>query len=267
MGNSTSLSVQRPDFSPNQMVTHLASGNIDKGSIHGLLSRRNRYLNRIYSVNAVDRAPGFDPSYYPEPLMYGEEPYFCPNGWRRYAIDLGLTDKEFRLKYENWPVAYHGTSSTAAADIIVNGFRANNNQACFIKPSDEAVFLTPSIKYAGHPRYAKVERVGNLYVQLALQVRVQRSRIMKKPGTIEQTFSSNDCLDPNFKDNNELEWIFVWDKKSKICSDDGIIVYGVMARITDTDPRYLPENQWWEESRNRLGWDRNYSQDMPHGIS
>ena len=63
------------------------------------------------------------------------------------------------------------------------------------------------------------------------------------------------CMDSNFKDNNELEWVFLWEKKTKIRADDGIVVYGVMARITETDPQFLPENQWWEESRERLKWD------------
>lgn len=178
MGNS--LVGQTPDFSPDQMVTHLARENKYKRSLRGMLTRNAR-LNRIYSVNAVDRVRDFIPTSYTEPLIHGKEPYHCPNGWRRYSLYVGLTEDEFQQKYDSWPVAYHGTSSTAAATIITNGFRACNNNACFIKASDDAVFLTPSIKYAGHPRYAKVEKVGKLYIQLALQVRVKRRRLRKNP--------------------------------------------------------------------------------------
>ena len=255
MGTTTSHDGQRPDFSPNQMITHLARESNLKSSLRGMLTRNAR-LNRIYSKNAVDQARDFVPTFYTEPLMHGEEPYHCPSGWRRYSLYIGLTEVEFQQKYDSWPVAYHGTSSTAAADIIVNGFQAcNNGDACFIEEFEKAVFLTPSIKYAGHPRYARVEKVGKLYVQLVLQVRVNKSRVKKNPGTVEKTFSKDNCVDSNFKDNNELEWVFLWHKDRKIRADDGIVVYGVMARITETDPQSLPENQWWEESRERLKWD------------
>ena len=247
--------VECPRFSPSEMVTHLAHGNRYERSLRHMLTR-NAKFNRIYSVNGGDEAPGFTSTHYTKPLVYGEEPYYCPNGWRRYSIDVGLTDKEFQQKYVSWPVAYHGTSSEAAASIILEGFKAFNYKSCYIKESDTAVYLTPSIKYAGHPRYAKVEKVGKLYMQIALQVRVKRDKFIKEPGTVEETLSSNDCLDSNFKDNNELEWIYLWNEETNIRADDGIVIYGLMARITDTDPKYLPENNWWEESRTRLRWDR-----------
>ena len=244
------------DFSIVQMSTHLQGECNSESAIHKMLANGKKF-NRIYSVDGVDQARDFTPTYYKEPVMYGGEPYYCPNGWRRFSLDVGLTGEQFDQKYKDWPVAFHGTSNRAAKDIIMNGFQACNNQACFIDASEKAVFLTPSIKYAGHPRYAKVQVFNRFYVQIVLQVRVKNTGIMKKPGTVENTFSENDCLDSNFKDNNELEWVFLWKKDRKICAADGIIVYGVMARITETNPRHLPDNQWWEESRVRLKWD-NY---------
>ena len=177
--------VECPRFSPSEMVTHLAHGNRYERSLRHMLTR-NAKFNRIYSVNGVDEAPGFTSTHYTKPLVYGEEPYYCPNGWRRYSIDVGLTDKEFQQKYVSWPVAYHGTSSEAAASIILEGFKAFNYKSCYIKESDTAVYLTPSIKYAGHPRYAKVEKVGKLYMQIALQVRVKRDKFIKEPGTVRR---------------------------------------------------------------------------------
>ena len=70
----------------------------------------------------------------------------------------------------------------------------NNGDACFIEKSEKAVFLTPSIKYAGHPRYARVEKVGKLYVQLVLQARVKKRGVKKNPGTVEKTFSNDGCV-------------------------------------------------------------------------
>lgn len=245
-----------PNVTVDQMAQLLTRETIWESDLNRKLMRGSKY-NRVYSVDGVDRVPGFITAYFPEPLNYGGEPYYCPNGWRRYSLDTGLTRGAFEQKYKEWPVAYHGTSLKAAAAIIMEGFKACNHQACFIDASDKAVYLTPSIKYAGHPRYAKVEKVGELYVQVALQVRVKKTAIMRKPGTVEQTFSINSCVDPNFENNDELEWIFVWNNDRNILPDDGIIIYGIMARITTTDPKDTTENHWWEESRIRLRWD-NY---------
>ena len=246
---------QCPEFSSVEMATHLQGRRTNSTSaLHAMLARGKRF-NRIYSVGGVDQARGFNPTHYTKPLNYGGEPYYCPNGWRRYSLDVGLTSEEFDAQYKDWPVAFHGTSSKAANDIIINGFLASNLQACFIKASDKAVFLTPSIKYAGHPRYAKVEKVDRLYVQVVLQVRVNKNMITKNPGTVEGTFPESDLIDSNFEDNNELEWVFLWNNVRKIRAFDGIVIYGIMARITDSNPRHLSENDWWEESRERLKWD------------
>lgn len=51
--------------------------------------------NRIYSENGKDKAEGFIPTFYIQPLMYADKPYFCPNGWRRYGLYVGLSQNEF----------------------------------------------------------------------------------------------------------------------------------------------------------------------------
>jgi len=40
--------------------------------------------------------------------------------------------------------------------ILFGGFQATNNSACFIEEDEKAIFVTPSIVYAGHPRYARI---------------------------------------------------------------------------------------------------------------
>jgi hypothetical protein len=39
-------------------------------------------------------------------------------------------------------------------------------------------------------------------------------------------------------------------------AEDGILIYGIMVKLSNTNPRYKPENEWWEDSRERLGWDK-----------
>ncbi len=195
-------------------------------------------------------------------MDYGGQPYYCPNGWRRFALDCNFDRDQFKANFGRWPVAYHGTSFVAAKDIIINGFKSANNQACFISKFEKAVFLTPSIVYAGHPRYAKVKRVKNMngeerFVQLALQIKVQPDKIVKRPGTVENSFSNcQKAIDRNFDDNDELEWVFKWNRYNYIKPFDGLIVYGVMISISAEDPKSLMKNEWWEESRERLHWDR-----------
>jgi hypothetical protein len=69
-------------------------------------------------------------------------------------LDVGLSNENFQKKYYDWPVSYHGTSSEAIFAIISNGFKSNSG--CWIGKNEKAVYLTPSIVYASHPRYAKI---------------------------------------------------------------------------------------------------------------
>jgi hypothetical protein len=62
-------------------------------------------------------------------------------------------------------------------------------------------------------------------------------------------------VDENYKNNDQLEWIFIWNSNACIKPADGIIVYGIMARISRKNPRFVKGNEWWEESRSRLKWD------------
>ena len=60
---------------------------------------RNRpELNRIYSQFGLEKADGFfSIPDFEEPR--GQEPYFSPIGWRRVAVDIGLSDEEFSDRY------------------------------------------------------------------------------------------------------------------------------------------------------------------------
>lgn len=180
------------DFNPNDMANYLCPPSdyrleklkqaLNKGSLN----------NRIYSIEGKEEAKGFMPTYYTKPLMYAKEPYYCPYGWRRYGLYVGLTKSEFSEKYQDWPVCYHGTSHSAALEIIFRGFRSFNNASCWISEGDKAVFVTPSIVYAGHPRYAKIKKHQGLYIQIVLQLRIRADKITKNPGTLENTFASTE---------------------------------------------------------------------------
>jgi hypothetical protein len=65
-----------------------------------------------------------------------------------------MSNEKFAETYKDWPVAYHGTSSKAIFSIFANGFKSF--PGCWIASNEKAVYLTPSIVYASHPRYAKI---------------------------------------------------------------------------------------------------------------
>ena len=213
---------------------------------------------RIYSVNKVDKADGFEPTYFNKPLDRGGHPYFCPNGWRRYSLDLGKTQEEFDEEFGSWPVVYHGTDPLNVNKILNNGIKPSD-MGCFLKEGQRAVYLSPSIEYSGHPRYARIMKLKNgYYMQICLQIRINYSMVTeKKPGTLPGAFANCDPVDPNFKDNKQLEWLIHWESNRNISKGDGLIIYGLMLRITKFHPFNLPQNKWWKhwlDKGNRISY-------------
>ena len=202
---------------------------------------------RIYSVNKVDTADGFVPTYFNKPLDRGGHPYFCPVGWRRYSINLGMTQDEFNKEFDSWPIVYHGTDPLNVSEILNNGMKPSD-MGCFLKEEQRAVYLSPSIEYAGHPRYARIMRLRNgHYMQICLQIRIKSSMVTQaRPGTLPGAFARCDPIDPNFKDNTELEWLIHWEPKRNINKVDGLVIYGLMLRIKKCHPYKLPQNKWWK---------------------
>ncbi|CAF0875086.1 unnamed protein product [Adineta ricciae] len=219
--------------------------------LNGFRHAMNPAFNRIYSRDGRETAVGFIATSFVQSLNRGSEPYYCPNGWRRYAIDVGMTGAQFEQQYGSWPVAYHGTAGALAMTILLNGLRASG-QGCFLRSNHGAVYLSPSIEYSGHPRYAKIVQIKSKYVQMVLQVRVHPKLIEKYPGTLPGAFPHDkQKADPNFS-NDVLEWVVHWKPGQNIGALNGILVYGLMFRVTDEHPKNLPQNQWWKAA-GKLG--------------
>ncbi|CAF1192724.1 unnamed protein product [Adineta ricciae] len=213
--------------------------------LNGFRHAMNPAFNRIYSRDGRETAVGFMATSFVQSLDRGGEPYYCPNGWRRYAIDVGMTGAQFEKQYGSWPVAYHGTAGTLAMTILLNGLRASG-QGCFLRSNHGGVYLSPSIEYSGHPRYAKIIQIKSKYVQMVLQVRVYPKLIEKHPGTLTGArLRDKQKADPNFS-NDVLEWVVHWKPGQYIDALNGILVYGLMFRVTDEHPKNLPQNQWWK---------------------
>lgn len=147
-------------------------------------------------------------------------------------------------------IIYHGTDPSNVSLILQQGMRPSFG--CFLASKQRAVYLTPSIEYASHPRYAKLMRLNNdCYMQICLQIRVHPYLISQiRPGTLPGAFQTCETIDPNFKDNGQLEWLIHWQPERNIREYDGLLVCGIMLRITRIHPYKLPQNKWWKQCIN-----------------
>ena len=122
----------------------------------------------------------------------------------------------------------------------------------FAIPDRSSVYLTPSIEYAAHPRYAcPWQKKGNqnYWYQLVFQCRVNPKSIA---GTHRETLLSGQAkstirVDENFS-NNELTWLVPASTAQAEYLREHIICYGLMVRKTNCDPQELPVSQWWQHT-------------------
>ena len=149
-------------------------------------------------------------------------------------------------------MAYHGTAGENASKILTSGLKVST-QGCFYKEGVPRVYVSPSIEYSGHPRYAwpwkRTTKNGqDRWYQLVFQCRVNPASVdTVGPETLVQDqYKQTVTVDKNF-DNNELEWIILGKDDQQFITDD-IVCYGLMMRISNVDPRNLTPAAWWKYS-------------------
>ncbi|CAF1127767.1 unnamed protein product [Brachionus calyciflorus] len=232
------------------------------------LNKFNQEYNRIYlfdngkahlEINEEPEIEKFTKTRF-NVLIYSGYPYYCPEGWRRYSLEITDFDK----KYKDWPVAYHGTSSKNLIDILCEGFRISRGKgrACF----GEGIYFSPSIEYCGHWRYAtpKKSLTRKLYLQAVFQCKlrpgsftVNRETMIlddkKEKKSQDPNIDKFKIIDPKFK-NTELEWVISSKKLDELKKEnkESFVIYGLMLRVTRENPKNLEINKWW-----------NYYYDMP----
>ena len=165
-------------------------------------------------------------------------PYFVPSTWYRLSLKLNSTD--LPDWGPNWHTLYHGTHPQNIHKIIENGFKVRECQHGF-----PAAYLSPSILYSSHPRYARVVvRDGNFY-QFVLEVRVDVRKLspVKKRETL--SVGTRGDIDSKFPNNENLEFLFKSPDGTNLVPRKGVVVTGVMVRKTSFDPAFLPLNWWW----------------------
>ena len=204
-------------------------------------------FNKRY-VWAHEKGPGLE--YWAKPLDYGGKPYYCPSGWMRYGVKVAETTADFDAKWGTWHVAYHGTAGQNASNILTSGLRVSN-EGCFYEEGVSRVYVSPSIEYSAHPRYArpwKQTKDGKtVWYQMVFQCRVNPAAVTQTIGPetlLHQTHKPNVVIDSNFT-NGELEWVILAKKGVQYIKDD-IICYGLLVRTCTGDLGALETSAWWD---------------------
>jgi len=175
--------------------------------------------------------------------LRGEVPYYCAKGWIRFSLRV-CDDSEFAAKFGDWGILYHGTKGKFVGPILATGFRGGGG--AWLGLGDVAVYMSPSIEYCGHPRYAGIEYNPETceWIQIALECRVKPSAVWKK---CKETLGANSIVvDPNIS-NASLEWLFKANRTDPATGHkylvDAVVCTGIMLRITEEHPMDLP--YWW----------------------
>ncbi len=163
---------------------------------------------------------------------------------------MAENDKEFDALWGNWYIAYHGTRSEYAIDILTSGLRGSTTGRYYYKDIPR-VHVSPSIEYCAHERYAKpwtkTEKNGKTHwFQVVLQCRVNPTAIkmFEAETLLAEDHKKTVKIDPNFL-NSELEWVILGKEGTYYMNQD-IICYGLMMRVSDVDPGQLPTSAWWK---------------------
>ncbi|CAM2729518.1 unnamed protein product, partial [Rotaria socialis] len=206
-------------------------------------AKMNEKWNRVYMNAALPCAHAV---YWSGCLDRGGKPYFFPAGWTRFGIKVAENENEFERKWGHWYVAYHGTKSNFADLILSSGLKTG--PGCWAA-GETVVYVSPSIEYCAHPRYAEPWNNPNnngKYHQLVFQCRVN-PKCLNSDNTRPETLlrDKNVQIDKKLS-NKELEWVIRPPSQDIQYITDDIICYGLMLRTTDGHPEQLPSSHWWK---------------------
>eukprot|EP00854_Cymbomonas_tetramitiformis_P004921 gene4921-6003_t len=188
----------------------------------------------------------------------GGIPYFCPTGWTRFSLNV-CADHEFDQRYDHWGYVYHGTKSKHVGSILTSGIRGSATGMCYCGKDESAVYTSPSIEYAGHPRYARVDinPETRKWVQVVLQCRVDPHAIWKKKSETMGATAAGITIDPNIG-NETMEWLIKPNYTDPATGNryirDAIVCTGIMLRLTDEHPHNCPAYWWSRDPEYLSSW-------------
>ena len=220
---------------------------------------------RVIMNSEWDRAYGPGYTNWDGPLSDGKsrggEPYYCPKGWKRFAIQFEEAMYDFDNVYDDWPIAYHGTKFDFSMMITLSGLKMTRGEHGY------GVYTSPSIRYCSHPRYARpfkldlsgaqqqkwtqeyideFKKYDGKWIQVIFMLRVKPGSYRKEKETMSYW---TDFPVENGKfdhiDVSEIEWIVSGTGHNGILGPETLLIYGIMIRALDkeitgyTDDQYI----------------------------
>jgi len=184
-------------------------------------------------------------------------PYFVPSNW--YRLSLQVDGTSLPDWGPNWHTLYHGTHPQNIHKIVENGFLVRTCQHGF-----PAMYLSPSINYSSHPRYARVVVHNDAFFQFVLEVRVDIRKLqpLKRRETLSVGTAGD--IDSHFPNNEDLEFLLKAEDGKFLKPEQGVVVTGVMVRKTNLDPVSLPSSWWWCKWRTLAQLHRSFYNGMAH---
>eukprot|EP00401_Gymnodinium_catenatum_P037244 CAMPEP_0117538406 /NCGR_PEP_ID=MMETSP0784-20121206/42463_1 /TAXON_ID=39447 /ORGANISM="" /LENGTH=700 /DNA_ID=CAMNT_0005335021 /DNA_START=62 /DNA_END=2161 /DNA_ORIENTATION=- len=160
---------------------------------------------------------------------YGERhgvTYFKPHGWIKRRARADDFDN-----IRDWPIVYHGTSSTSAAKILLTRLERPGRGGVFTAHGQagsgtrRTIYTSPSIFYAGHPVYAPLFEIDpdRRWGQIVLQCKVRPGSWRTRHGTLgNKHWPFEVRMDPNFPNHDNLEFMLE--------DTNDVVVIGIMYR-------------------------------------
>ncbi|KAH3755908.1 hypothetical protein Pelo_12287 [Pelomyxa schiedti] len=174
----------------------------------------------------------------------GMRPYFCPIGWKRYAIGINNFDE----KYGTWPIAYFSSTPTESVLILKTAFQPDD---VIFEEESLTLYFSPSIVYTGHPMKTRPFPIQEgHWSQMVLMCRVNPAHI-HSIGPESLGVHRQATIDTNFN-NNELEWTVKPPTKNHMTVlGESVICYGIMVRQWQV-VESIEDGTWWQLIP---GWD------------
>jgi hypothetical protein len=174
--------------------------------------------------------------------------YFCPSGWKRFAVNI----KDFDETQTGRGIVYHGSSKEAAALILKSCIRASCCSNGKLDGSLPSAYVSPSIEYCAHPTYATPFKMNDgSWGQVVLQCRLDPSAFQSyEQATVLKDQAS--VVDGNYA-NHQMEWVVAAPKDAARDASPKLTCYGLMFRNTKEHPDTLPASRWWQECHSRFG--------------